>query len=102
MGTRILLITTLILLCHPASGAQREAEAWLDGLYDRVAADNKAGRPLVFQVHVALCDSTIIRCGGHGLGDGESLKTNLYWASSGGFVGWFRRRGSPWTEVHRE
>src|SRR4051794_39075354 len=44
----------------------------------RVAADASLGKPLVVEAHVALCDNSIIRCGGHGLGDGDSLSTNLY------------------------
>ena len=44
------------------------ADAWLDGLRERVAADLRAGRPLVVEAHVALCDNSVIRCGGHGLG----------------------------------
>jgi hypothetical protein len=28
-----------------------------------------AGRPIVAEVHVGLCDNRILRCGGHGLGD---------------------------------
>jgi len=39
------------------------AQAALDSLYQRVAADLKQGRPLVVTVHVALCDNSIIWCG---------------------------------------
>jgi hypothetical protein len=74
----------------------------LAALYDRVAADARAGRPIVAQVHVALCDNTIIRCGGRGLGDGDNLATNLYWATTGGMRGWFERRGSGWKRVVRK
>jgi hypothetical protein len=85
----------------PAGAASRaEAEGWLDRLYDAAAADLRAGRPLVIQVHVPLCSNDIIRCGNPRLGDGDSPRTNLYWSTSGGF-GWFGRRGSGWTEVHR-
>jgi len=71
----------------------------LAGLYDRVAADLKRGQPLVVEAHVALCDNRIIPCGNRALGDGESLATNLYWATDGGLRGWFERRGSGWTRV---
>jgi hypothetical protein len=54
----------------------------------------------VVEAHVALCDNEIIECGGHGLGDGDRLDTNLYWATSGGFHGWFARRGSGWRRVY--
>lgn len=80
----------------PAAPSTDEA-AWLAGLQQRIIADLAAGRPLVIQVHVPLCDSSIIRCGGHGLGDGDDPERNLYWATSEGFLGWFgrsdRRRG---------
>ena len=76
------------------------AEAWLSGLYDEVAADLVAGRPLVVEVHVPLCDNDVLRCGGGRLGDGDDPGGNLYWATSGGFRGWFGRRGSGWKQVH--
>jgi len=90
----------LSLLASFASRAYA-GDAGLDGLYDRVAADLRAGRPLVAQVHVALCDHHILVCGGRGLGDGDSLETNLYWATTGGLRGWFGRRGSGRTLTAR-
>jgi len=92
---RALLLVVLLL---PARLARAEAapDRWLEGLYDRVADDVRRGRPLVVQVHVALCDNSIIRCGGRGLGDGDRLATNLYWATRGGLRGWFGRPGSGW------
>lgn len=85
-----------------AASANRGAsdeDGWLAALYDRVGADLGAGEPLVVEVHVPLCDNRIIRCGGHGLGNGDSADKNLYWSTSGGFRGWFGRRGSGWREV---
>jgi hypothetical protein len=74
-------------------------DLWLERLYDRVADDLRAGQPLIVEVIVPLCDNAIIRCGGHGLGDGDDPERNLYWGTSGGFRGWFGRRGSGWTLV---
>jgi hypothetical protein len=87
----------------PAAPAQtRETAAvWLEALQGEIAADVAAGRPLVVQVHVPLCDNDIIRCGNPRLGDGDDPDRNLYWATSGGFRGWFGRRGSGWTQVLR-
>jgi hypothetical protein len=62
----------------------RADEPALDALYDDVARDLAAGKPLVVEVEVALCDNTIITCGGRGLGDGDDLERNLYWATDGG------------------
>jgi hypothetical protein len=76
-----------------------EAEAWLDGLTARVVADVTAGKPLVVQAHVPLCDNDVIPCGNARLGDGDDPARNLYWATSEGFLGWFGRRGSGWKQV---
>jgi len=83
------------------AGAQppAAAERWLERLQADVAADLVAGRPLVVQVHVPLCDNDVLRCGGGRLGDGDDPAGNLYWATSGGFRGWFGRRGSGWKQV---
>src|SRR3954467_14215609 len=62
---------------------------WLDDLTDRVIADLAAGKPLVVEVHVPLCDNPIIRCGNPKLGDGDNPETNLYWSTTPGFGEWF-------------
>jgi hypothetical protein len=85
----------LLLLFLP----QLAAAGQLDPLYQRIAADLRAKKPLTVQVHVALCDNSLITCGGHGLGDGDDLQRNLYWATSGGLRGWFERRGSGWKRL---
>jgi hypothetical protein len=97
-----LAVLAVALSTASARAAERSGEAWLEALRARVAADAAAGRPIVVQAHVALCDNAVIRCGGHGLGDGDSLEKNLYWATSGGMRGWMERRGSGWKRVHRE
>jgi hypothetical protein len=96
----------VLVLCAAAAGsahAQKAgvAERWLDELYDEMAPELASGRPLVVQVHVPLCDNDVLRCGRGRLGDGEDADGNLYWATSGGFRGWFGRKGSPWRLVHR-
>lgn len=80
-----------------ATAAAAPAETWLRELQADVRADIAAGKPIVVQVHVALCDNAVIRCGGAGRGDGNDLRRNLYWATSEGLVGWMNRRGSGWT-----
>lgn len=94
----------LLIAFGPAAQAAAESppeNAWLSSLYDRVAADLASGSPMVIQAHVPLCDNNIIRCGRHGLGDGSNPDKNLYWATSGGFRGWFNRKGSGWRQVHK-
>jgi len=100
VGTCVLL--AVCALDGRVAQAQKasEAERWLDALYDEMAPELAAGRPLVVQVHVPLCDNDVLRCGRGRLGDGEDADGNLYWATSGGFRGWFGRKGSPWRLVH--
>ncbi len=92
---RVLLMMGVVCL----AGAAR-ADG-VDALYDAVAPELVAGKTLVVDVEVALCDNAIITCGGRGLGDGDDLARNLYWATDGGLRGWFGRRGSPWRRVAR-
>lgn len=89
------------MLCAALAWAAPARAQSIEELYDAAARDLAAGKPLVVDVQVALCDNAIIRCGGRGLGDGDDLARNLYWASDGGLRGWFERRGSPWSRVAR-
>jgi hypothetical protein len=75
------------------------ADEWLASLDDRVIADLAAGRPLVVEVHVPLCDNSIIACGNYKLGDGDNPATNLYWSTTPGFGEWFARRHGGWQRV---
>ncbi|MGE5185899.1 MAG: hypothetical protein ACM31C_27770 [Acidobacteriota bacterium] len=93
------LAAAAFLAAAPARAEPPPEDAWLAALDDRVIADLAAGKPLVVQVHVPLCDNHIIACGNAKLGDGDAPDTNLYWATTEGFVGWFGRRGSGWREV---
>ena len=93
-----IFVLAVVVCALPAAARAGEA---LDALYDAVAPELAAGKPLVVEVEVALCDNGIITCGGHGLGDGDDLGRNLYWATDGGLRGWFERRGSPWRRVAR-
>jgi hypothetical protein len=86
----------------PASAAPSAEERWLDGLAARIAADLAAGKPLVAEVHVPLCDRSLIDCGNAKLGDGDNLATNLYWSTAPGFGVWFSRGGSGWRRVLRQ
>lgn len=98
---RALVIAVAALFAAPARAAPATEDAWLAGLTDRVVGDLAAGKPLVVEVIVPLCDNTIIACGNAKLGDGDNPATNLYWATTPGFGRWFRRAGSGWTRVAR-
>ncbi len=99
---RALLV--ILALATPVAAAPSTEDAWLTTLTDRVIDDLKAGKPLVAEVHVPLCDNTIISCGNARLGNGDSLDGNLLWTTTPGFGSWFVRRGSGWKRVakHRE
>lgn len=95
-------VATLALLLRASPAVADDAspeEAWLADLTSDVIADLAAGRPLVVQVHVPLCDNDVLRCGNARLGDGDNPRTNLYWATTAGFGKWFARKKSGWTKV---
>jgi hypothetical protein len=96
---RIVICLAILGACQIARAQEGPA---LGAVLDRVAADVRAGRPIVAEVHVGLCERTILSCGGGGLGDGDDVTRNLYWATSGGLRGWLDRRGSGWTRVARD
>lgn len=97
---RALLCVVFLALAAPARAAT--TDEWFDALSERVITDVAAGKPLVVEVHVPLCDNDIIPCGNSKLGDGDTPSTNLYWATGPGFGHWFKRRGSGWTKVERK
>jgi hypothetical protein len=68
-------------------------------LTGRIAADLKAGKPLVVTVHVALCDNRQIACGSRALGDGDQPRRNLYWGGAAGFKAFFDYRRRRWKRV---
>ncbi len=96
----LLVVTALGLTASRDTAAAPSTEdAWLAGLTERVIEDLAAGKPLVVEVHVPLCEQTIIACGNAKLGDGDNPDTNLYWSTTPGFGSWFARRTSGWKRV---
>ena len=93
------MLAFAILVAADPARAETTEDSWLAGLTDRVIADLADGRPLVAEVHVPLCDNSIIPCGNAKLGDGNNPDTNLYWSTTPGFGAWFSRRGSGWKRV---
>lgn len=81
------LLTLLTALAATPAAARKPAP--LEPLYQRMAADLKAGQPLVITAHVALCDNRVIRCGNSRLGDGDKPDKNLYWGGASGFKATF-------------
>jgi hypothetical protein len=84
-----------------AVGAAAGAAAPFDPLYDRIAGDLAANRPIVITVYVALCDNAsqgIVPVKNRSICDGDAPSRNLYWATGGGLAGAMRSAG--WKRVH--
>ncbi len=97
----LLSITCALAMASFATTAEASPteDEWLASLSDRVIEDITAGKPLVVEVHVPLCDNTIIACGNAKLGDGDNPETNLYWSTTPGFGSWFNRKNGGWKRV---
>ncbi len=93
------LALLVVLLAASPTRASSTTDEWLGGLTDKVIADLTAGKPLVVEVHVPLCDNELTRCGNAKLGDGDNPSTNLYWSTTPGLGVWFARKGSGWKRV---
>lgn len=94
------LLGTALLSIAIGAGATPPSPSPLDPLYDRIAADLAAGRPIVATVYVALCDNAsqgIAPVRNKAICNGDDPANNMYWASKGGLSGFLRRDG--WTRV---
>jgi len=98
---RALLCLLLVCAALPRPADAATTDDWFDSLTTRVIDDLAAGKPLVVEVHVPLCDNSVTRCGNSKLGDGDNPATNLYWSTTPGFGHWFTRRGSGWKQTKR-
>ncbi len=100
---RFVLLSIWVSVIAITTTIAGQTSAWADSpddaLVARMAASVVRGQPVVVQTHVALCDNSLLRCGGHGLGDGDSLRTNLYWATTEGLRGWLVESRGPWKLV---
>ena len=63
LPVRVGLVAAATLALGSAPARAGVEDRWLDGLTARIVADLSAGKPLVVEVHVPLCDNTILRCG---------------------------------------
>ncbi|APR78642.1 Hypothetical protein A7982_03989 [Minicystis rosea] len=68
---------------------------------DAVAADVRAGRPLVVYVVVPLCSNAQIDCGSDIAGRPAGLEHNVYWGAVFGARRFFERKNSGWERVER-
>lgn len=96
MRTVLTLLVIAALGLFPSAAHAETEDTWLASLTDRVVQDLIDGKPLLVEVHVPLCDNSIIQCGNKKLGDGDNPETNLYWWTTPGFGTWFARKGSGW------
>jgi len=83
----------------PAPAAATPARRPWSEADPRVAADLRAGRPLVIFVVVPLCDGALIDCGSRPAGRPGDLGTNLYWGAIFGQRRFFDRKASGWEQV---
>jgi hypothetical protein len=87
----------LASFCLAWSGAGSAApDDTLSALYDRVAADVRAGQPLRVLVHVALCDNDsqgIVPVKNRRICDGNAPEQNIYWRTDGGLAHVLKTRG---------
>jgi hypothetical protein len=97
---RLVVLLSMLVTVSATARASTE-DQWLANLTDRVIEDVKAGKPLVVEVHVPLCDNHIISCGNAKLGDGDNPETNLYWSTTPGFGSWFNRKAGGWKRVQK-
>jgi hypothetical protein len=90
------VVCGLLFLPRPASADGEPAGKNLGQLYDRIAADLAAGRPLVTTVFVALCDNDtqgIVKVKNRRICRGDDPDQNLYWATAGGLAATLRAAG---------
>ena len=100
-------IQNLVIDAEPIVEPIEEPIQLIDTLFDRTAIkarlkskiDNK--EPLIVHLYIPLCDNDHqgIVPTTKSLGDGLSLKTNLYWATSGGTKGYFKNK-TDWKTVY--
>lgn len=65
----------------------------------RIAAEIRAGKPLVTLVIVPLCDNALINCGSEIAGKPRDLAHNVYWGAAFGQRRFFERKNSGWERV---
>jgi hypothetical protein len=81
---------------YPTAGGEQPAGKHLGELYDRIAGDLAAGKPLVATVYVALCDNDsqgIVPVRNREICRGDRPESNLYWATGGGLKGYLKQAG---------
>ncbi|MFT3770741.1 MAG: hypothetical protein QM820_35405 [Minicystis sp.] len=71
------------------------------GPLDAIAADVRAGKPLVLYVVVPLCSNEQINCGSGIAGRPAGLEHNVYWGAAFGARRFFERPKSGWERVER-
>ena len=108
-------LATLAPLLVLLSAATARGEPLFPGkdlgqLYDRIAGDLRAGRPLTVTVYVALCDNDsqgIVKVKNRRICRGDDPDHNLYWATAGGLSAtldrdrwqWVQRRYQPESDL---
>jgi hypothetical protein len=90
----LFVAAALLFTSSPAA-----AEPSLADAAPSLAAEVRAGHPLVTYVVVPLCDSDQINCGSAVAGRPADLEHNLYWGAQFGARRFFERKNSGWERV---
>jgi len=99
-GSLAAVCTAILTAVGLATAGSSIVKKPIDPLYDRLAAELAAGKPLVITVYVALCDNDsqgIVPVKNRAICRGDDPADNMYWASRGGLAGFMRRAG--WKRV---
>ena len=97
MPTLLLPIALAMLVARVAVA---EPTKDIGQLYDRIAADALAGRPVVATIYVALCDNDsqgIVPVKNRRICRGDDPEKNLYWATAGGLAATLKQ--AKWQRV---
>ena len=93
----------LLLAVAVAQGQTGTPAGSIDPLYDRIAADLGAGKPLTIEVHVALCDNDsqgIAPVRNPRICNGDDPERNIYWGTGGGLAGYLKK--ARWKRLQYE
>lgn len=97
----LLLSCAVLTGPRPARAAPAAEQPW-HAEAPKVMQDLRAGRPLVVEVKVALCNNAQIDCGATWAGQPARPATNLYWGAIFGARRFLERKNSGWARVSLE
>jgi len=97
-AVRLLVLLAMVAFAGPLWAGSEPAPGWSDA-YPQVRRDLEAGRPLVVEVIVPLCNNDQIWCGSKWAGQPGSLRANVYWGAVFGARTFFQRQTAGWSPL---